>query len=61
MKPCRITFLSFIWGEIYPGYTRDDLINGIDYAEHLIEEGFEKEPMDGFDLHGYIQWCKDQL
>lgn len=61
-KPCRLTFFAYKSKVCLPGiYDKDDLINGIDYAEGLIEMGFTFEPHDEFDLKGYIEWAKHEV
>lgn len=68
-KPCRLSFFAFKgeelgglgYGEdVGPGvaFTRNDLLNGIDYCEGLIAYGFKNEPLDDFSLVGYIAWAK---
>lgn len=64
-KLCRITVLAFKWGpgQVKPsdGYARKDLVNGIEYCEDLIEQGFKEEPMDHFSLRGYIKWANMEI
>lgn len=42
-------------------YDKDDLINGIDYAEGLLAMGYSHEPHDLFDLTGYIDWATKEM
>lgn len=63
---CRCTVTAFIFGDmpkgLANGYDDYDLLNGIAYAEGLIEDyGFTHEPMDGFNLRDYIAWAKRLL
>lgn len=63
---CRITICAYVFGDIpmglENGYTRDDLVNGIDYCEGLMEDyGMTKEPHDGFSLPGYTEWARGLL
>lgn len=61
-KPCRITFLAFIFGDIpmgiENGYDKDDITNSIEYCKYLIEEGYYFEPHDKFNLKNFIDWGK---
>jgi hypothetical protein len=62
-KPCRITFMAFIFGDIPKGleygYTDWDLEVGADYCQALLEDGYTHEPHDEFDLKGYIAWANN--
>ena len=61
-KPCRLTFFAYMHGASTPrGYDKDDLINGIDYAEGLLDWGYSIEPHDLFNLTGYIEWAKAEI
>jgi hypothetical protein len=64
-KICRITILAFLYPDIDlgigNGYDEDDLENAIKYCQEYIEGGFEREPMDDFDLKGFIQWAQSIL
>lgn len=64
-KPCRITFLAFIWGDIPKGrkhgWIDHDLEVGIIWADGMIEDGFEIEPMDDFNIRDYRAWCMKNL
>jgi len=60
-KPCRLTFFAYMLQGVQRhsrAYEKDDLENGIDYAEGLIAMGYSHEPHDSFDLQGYIDWAK---
>lgn len=60
-KICRITILAFLWGDVPKGegYDNDDLENGIQYCQELIEhENLTHEPMDNFSLAEYINWAQ---
>jgi hypothetical protein len=62
---CRITICAFIFGDIPKGlehgYTDFDLINGIDYCEGLMEDGFTHDPIDQFSLTDYMAWARRML
>lgn len=64
-KICRITIFAFMLGDIPKGkengYDDDDLKNGIEWCQELIDNGYEIEPMDSFNLKDYIKWAKDLL
>ena len=60
-KPCRILFFSFIDNKIYDGFNEYDLVNGIEYCEWLISEGYELEPHDEFNLSEFIIWAKSLI
>lgn len=62
-KPCRLTFFAYRDGlrGVPLGYDKDDLLNGIAYAEDLISVGHLTEPHDDFDLKGYIDWSKREI
>jgi len=61
-KPCRLTFIAYKSGICMPGaYDAGDLMNGIYYAEWLLELGFTSEPHDDFDLKGFIEWAKGEI
>ena len=62
MCVCRLTFFDFIYKEFTPnGYDKDDLIDGINYAQELINQGYKKEPHDEFNLIEYQNWCKEKI
>lgn len=44
-----------------PYYGAADLDFGAAYAEWLIGAGLLWEPMDGFALHAFAEWCRAQL
>lgn len=61
-KPCRLTFFAYMLNESQvKAYDKDDLINGIDYAEGLLAMGYSHEPHDLFDLTGYIDWATKEM
>ena len=64
-KLCRITVLAYMWGpgQVNPsdGYGRKDLEIGIEFCEDLIDRGYIEEPMDHFNLRGYIKWANMEL
>jgi len=60
MSLCRMTVLAFKGHDNY-GYDSDDLVNGIAYADDLLEIGFTREPHDDFDLRDYISWARARL
>jgi len=62
-KLCRITVLAYQFEGVGPrdGYKRQDLENGIEFCEDLIDQGFKEEPMDHFSLRGYIKWANMEI
>jgi len=44
MKPCRITFLDYMFGTITEGWNEMDLQNGIEYAQWLLSLDYTHEP-----------------
>jgi hypothetical protein len=62
-KPCRLTFFAYKYGmrDDPRGYDKDDLLNGIGYAEDLLSVGHLTEPHDDFDLKGYIGWADREI
>jgi len=59
-KLCRLTVEAFR-GCDEGGYDQYDLLNGITYAESLLELGFTHEPLDDFDLLEYVKWARKKL
>lgn len=63
-KLCRLTVMAFADGESRKAsghYDDVDLLNGIEYCRWLQDQGLSAEPMDRFDLAGYIQWAQNEL
>ncbi len=62
-KLCRITVLAYMHQVEGPfdGYGCGDLENSIEYCEALIDEGFTEEPMDHFNLRGFIVWANMEI
>lgn len=61
-KPCRLTFFAYKHGASEPrGYDKEDLLNGIGYAEGLLDVGFLTEPHDDFDLREFIDWSMREI
>lgn len=67
MAVCRLMFMDFKnnigrvcpkFGERYDDY---DIVDGINYAEWLIEKGCKHEPLDDFDLNDFILWAKQKI
>jgi len=42
-------------------YSNSDLHYGILWAEAHLTEGIKREPMKGFDLAAFAEWCKEKL
>ena len=42
-------------------YNNDDLIEGINYGEWLLEMGFKEEPFYDFNIKKFIAWCRKKL
>lgn len=69
MSLCHLMILDFTQGtgrfdpdrphvELYDDY---DLARGQQYALDLIEAGYDKDPVDSFDLKRFAVWCDEQL
>lgn len=61
MALCRLTVQAYKLGIKIDGYDDEDLLNGIAYAEDLLELGFSKEPHDDYDLQRYIDWAMEAM
>ncbi len=59
MAVCRLMILAFQGHDNF-GFDRDDLVNGIAWAEDLIELGMTKAPHDDINLEVFIAWAKIQ-
>ena len=67
MSLCRLMCLDFMdsvgrkdeRGRVR--YGRYDLNFGYEYADDLIQSGFNTEPFYGFNLRVFKQWCKEKL
>lgn len=65
-KPCRLSFLAYrdhdataLYGEgSLDDFTEANLENGIAYCAALIEYGLSYEPLDDFELKGFIDWAE---
>jgi hypothetical protein len=66
MSLCRLTVLDFIHqtGRFDEGlelYDKADVENALVYASDLYEAGCTADPIDGFNLHRFIKWCRRKL
>jgi hypothetical protein len=70
MSICKLMICDFMigTGRLIKGargftkaYTDQDLINGIGYAEWLIEMGYDHEPFYGFGLEEFMRWAQSKL
>lgn len=59
MAVCRLMILAFQGHDNF-GFDRDDLTDGIVWAEGLLMSGFKKDPLDDLDLEEFIAWAKNQ-
>lgn len=59
MAICRLMIHAFQGHDNF-GYDRDDLVNGIAWAEDLLEMGITKAPHDDINLEVFIAWAKIQ-
>lgn len=60
MAVCRLMILAFQGHDNF-GFDRDDLTNGIAWANGLLMSGFKKDPLDDLDLEEFIVWAKNQM
>ena len=44
-----------------PYYSDDDLIDGIEYCNWLLEENLIQCPINHYDLQEFILWAKEQI
>ena len=58
MAICRLMILAFQGHDNF-GFDRDDLDNGIVWAEDLLEMGLTRAPHDDIDLTRFIAWAKN--
>ncbi len=58
MAVCRLMIIAFQGHDNF-GYDRDDLTNGIAWAEDLLKLGIKKAPHDDIDLVEFIAWAKN--
>lgn len=60
-KPCRLSFMAYRDNDLSltfgDAFEVSDLLNGIEYCQWLIAEGWTLEPLDRFSLFGYISWA----
>src|SRR3972149_868744 len=69
MAICRLMISDFMQGTgRFPAcfnhkraYSDMNLVEGIDYCEWLIEEGYKTEPFFDFDLRAFIEWAKPKI
>lgn len=64
MSVCRVAMLSFLFGDpCTPGelYSGTDLQDVSDFCQAYLDEGLKVEPMDGFDLQGFIDWAAPKI
>lgn len=67
MGICRVAMMGFMWGDVprYDGgrllWSDRDLRDMIQWCEDMISEGLTHEPIDRFDLQGFIEWARPQI
>jgi len=59
MAVCRLMILAFQGHDNF-GFDRDDLTDGIAWADGLLEIGITKGPHDQIDLKDFIVWAQNQ-
>jgi len=59
MAVCRLMILAFQGHDNF-GFDRDDLTDGIAWADGLLEIGITKAPHDRIDLKDFIVWAQNQ-
>ena len=42
-------------------YSVNDLAYGIAWADNYLAEGYSREPMKGYDLKAFRNWCRTKL
>lgn len=62
MAICRVAMLAFMFGDPCSpsrasAYSAQDLIDLTEFCQAYIDEGLTHEPMDDFNLQGFIDWA----
>lgn len=61
MAICKIMLMDFWLGnpqKTEPGYTDEDLRQGVLFGQWLLDDGITKWPLFGFSIRRFIKWAK---